>query len=100
MVGSVTYTGAYAVSYTHLDLTNGVEINEDFKKVYNVNMNGHSAESYTCLLYTSKMSHSDKKGSTGKRSWSRGQRDAKAAPRREAYAGNHNPRQGGGAPSS
>ena len=38
------------------DLTNGVEINEDFKKVYNVNMNGHSAESYTCLLYTSQLS--------------------------------------------
>ena len=31
------------------DLTNGVEINEDFKKVYNVNMNGHSAESYTVV---------------------------------------------------
>ena len=44
-----------------------------------------------------KMSHSDKKGSKGKRSWGRGQRDANAAPRREAYAGNHNPRQGGGA---
>ena len=43
------------------------------------------------------MSHSDKKGSTGKRSWGRGQQDANAAPRREAYAGNHNPRQGGGA---
>ena len=43
------------------------------------------------------MSHSDKKGSTGKRSWGRGQRNANAAPRREAYAGNHNPRQGGGA---
>ena len=38
-----------------------------------------------------KMSHSDKKGSTGKRSWGRGQRDANAAPRREAYAGNHDP---------
>lgn len=47
-----------------------------------------------------KMSHSDKKGSTGKRSWGRGQRDATATPKREAYAGNHNPGQGGGAPSS
>ena len=47
-----------------------------------------------------KMSHSDKKGSTGKRSWGRGQRNANTAPRREAYAGNHDPRQGGGAPSS
>ena len=47
-----------------------------------------------------KMSHSDKKGSTGKRSWGRGQRDANAAPRREAYAGNHDPRQGSGAPLS
>ena len=37
------------------------------------------------------MSHSDKKGSTGKRSWGRGQQDANAAPRREADAGNHNP---------
>ena len=26
-----------------------MEINEDFKKVYNVNMNGHSAESYTVV---------------------------------------------------
>ena len=39
-------------------------------------------------------------GSTGKRSWGRGQRDANAAPKREAYAGNHDPGQGGGAPSS
>ena len=40
------------------------------------------------------MSHSDKKGSKGKRSWGRGQQDANAAPRREADAGNHNPGQG------
>ena len=39
-----------------------MEINEDFKKVYNVNMNGHSAESYTVVwLFKSAI---EKAGST------------------------------------
>lgn len=41
--------GVASVVEFNPDLTNGVEINEDFKKVYNVNMNGHSAESYTVV---------------------------------------------------
>lgn len=41
--------GVASVVEFNSDLTNGAEINEDFKKVYNVNMNGHSAESYTVV---------------------------------------------------
>ncbi len=41
--------GVASVVEFNPDLTNGVEINEEFKKVYNVNMNGHSAESYTVV---------------------------------------------------
>lgn len=41
--------GVASVVEFNADLTNGAEINEDFKKVYNVNMNGHSAESYTVV---------------------------------------------------
>ena len=54
--------GVASVVEFNPDLTNGVEINEDFKKVYNVNMNGHSAESYTVVwLFKSAI---EKAGST------------------------------------
>ena len=36
------------------DLTKGRDINKRFKKIFGIDMNGHSAEAYTaCLLYTS-----------------------------------------------
>lgn len=41
--------GVASVVEFNKDLTNGKEINDEFKKVYNVDMNGHSAESYTVV---------------------------------------------------
>ena len=41
--------GVASVVEFNNDLTNGKEINEEFKAVYNVDMNGHSAESYTVV---------------------------------------------------
>lgn len=41
--------GVASVVEFNSDLTNGVEINKEFKEVYGVDMNGHSAESYTVV---------------------------------------------------
>ena len=41
--------GVASVVEFNNDLTNGVEINKEFKEVYGVDMNGHSAESYTVV---------------------------------------------------
>lgn len=41
--------GVASVVEFNPDLVNGVEINEEFKEVYGVDMNGHSAESYTAV---------------------------------------------------
>ena len=47
-LGSAANGVASVVEFNN-DLTNGVEINKDFKEVYGVDMNGHSAESYTVV---------------------------------------------------
>ena len=47
-LGSAANGVASVVEFNN-DLTNGVEINKDFKAVYGVDMNGHSAESYTVV---------------------------------------------------
>jgi branched-chain amino acid transport system substrate-binding protein len=41
--------GVASVVEFNPDMTNGAEINEEFKKEYDVDMNGHSAESYTTV---------------------------------------------------
>lgn len=41
--------GVASVVEFNPDLVNGVEINEEFKEEYGVDMNGHSAESYTAV---------------------------------------------------
>ncbi|MCI6068177.1 MAG: ABC transporter substrate-binding protein [Galactobacillus timonensis] len=41
--------GVASVVEFNPDMTNGAEINEEFKKEYGVDMNGHSAESYTAV---------------------------------------------------
>ncbi len=41
--------GVASVVEFNSDLTNGAEINKEFKEVYGVDMNGHSAESYTVV---------------------------------------------------
>ena len=41
--------GVASVVEFNNDLTNGTEINKEFKEVYGVDMNGHSAESYTVV---------------------------------------------------
>jgi len=47
-LGSAANGVASVVEFNN-DLTNGKEINEEFKSVYKVDMNGHSAESYTVV---------------------------------------------------
>ena len=47
-LGSIA-NGVASVVEFNPDLTNGVEINEEFKAEYGVDMNGHSAESYTVV---------------------------------------------------
>lgn len=47
-LGSIA-NGVASVVEFNPDLTNGVEINEEFKKEFGVDMNGHSAESYTVV---------------------------------------------------
>ncbi len=47
-LGSIA-NGVASVVEFNPDLLNGVEINEEFKAVYDVDMNGHSAESYTVV---------------------------------------------------
>ena len=47
-LGSAANGVASVVEFNN-DLTNGVEINKEFKEVYGVDMNGHSAESYTVV---------------------------------------------------
>ena len=49
-LGSAANGVASVVEFNN-DLTNGVEINKDFKAVYGVDMNGHSAESYTVVWF-------------------------------------------------
>ena len=44
-----TANGVASVVEFNPDLINGKEINEEFKAIYGVNMNGHSAESYTVV---------------------------------------------------
>lgn len=41
--------GVASVVEFNNDLTNGAEINKEFKEVYGLDMNGHSAESYTVV---------------------------------------------------
>jgi branched-chain amino acid transport system substrate-binding protein len=47
-LGSIA-NGVASVVEFNPDLTNGVEINEEFKAEFGVDMNGHSAESYTVV---------------------------------------------------
>lgn len=47
-LGSIA-NGVASVVEFNPDLVNGKEINEEFKAVYGVDMNGHSAESYTVV---------------------------------------------------
>ena len=47
-LGTAANGVASVVEFNH-DLINGQEINDEFKEVYGVDMNGHSAESYTVV---------------------------------------------------
>lgn len=47
-LGSAANGVASVVEFNH-DMTNGSEINDEFKQEYGVDMNGHSAESYTTV---------------------------------------------------